>query len=173
MAIFRFFFLIIVSFMEINDGFAMDVFVCNSKPQVIAINNGLLTIVPGIVAKTECGWVLSGRKITSKRFVQDSLANLLVHQKNLDLSVMGAAPYDVFSPIVFKVNGRMIEKLGQFNKKEHRELKEALRQNKALYYTYGRGAFVYSMDAQPEENICQSLDRDLDVAETEDVKLAA
>lgn len=170
---FRLFFSIVFSFAMIGNCRAMDVLVSETKPHVIAINNGLLTIVPGIVARTECGYFFTGRKITSKRFMQDSLINLIVYEENLDRSVQGAGPYEVFCPIVFKMDGRMLKNLGQFDKKKHRELKEALRQNKALYYTYGRGAFIYSLEAQPEENICSELHGELDRAEKETIKLSA
>ena len=117
--------------------------------KTIPLNNGLLTTIVGIVSQTGYTTLGFSRHITSTSQKTDTLINLIGYQKNLDNS-KGAGPVEIFCPIVFiVVADQYIEELGQYNKKIHREAKEAIRHNKAIYLSAGQGALIYSLDHQP------------------------
>jgi hypothetical protein len=155
-----FFSVLALSSMVVINCHAMDL-----PAQINPLKEGMLTSVSGIITRVKyVGWIGYKKEIT-KRPMQDTLVQLMMYEKNLDPAAKGVGSYEMFYPLVFKVDGQFTKNLGLFNKQEHRELKEAIRQNKALYYAYGIGALVYSIDSQPSQSICSGLNRELDAAE--------
>jgi flagellar biosynthesis/type III secretory pathway ATPase len=58
--------------------------------------------------------------------------------------------HEIFRPIIIEKFGDDFINLGQFNKKTHKEVKEAIRQNKAIYSTINQGVIIYNLDQQPD-----------------------
>lgn len=122
---------------------------------IYPLNNGLLTEIPGIISQIS-GCTKNGpRYIRSTTEKKDTLINLISYTEKFDASKDREA-IKLFCPAVFKRSqpNSTIAHLGPFNKKKHRELLEAIRQNKALYYKEGQGALIYSLDTQPNLEIC-------------------
>jgi hypothetical protein len=139
--------------------------------KIIPLDNGLCTIIPGILSKTGyTGWTDFTRTIYETSEKKESLITLIYHADKLTLG-KGANDYEIFCPLTIKESNGFIENLGQFDKKKHREAVEAIRIGKALYYAQGQGALVYSMDKQPNQMVCKNLNDILDNAKKNEVKL--
>jgi hypothetical protein len=142
--------------------------------KVIPLNNGLLTIIPGILSSTgyRGGWLA----LTDKRIIydtsktEDSLINLLYYKQQLTHD-KGANDYQLFCPLTIRASNGVIENLGQFNKKQHREALEAIRSGKAIYYAQEQGALIYSLDEQPNAATCKALNNILEKAKQQDIKI--
>src|SRR5579863_6609913 len=109
------------------------------------INNGLLTEIEAKITQTDyVGFLAFNRSITGTTVNKDTLINLIHYKKVLD-NKKGANAYELFCPIVLKESNGCIIDLGQFNPYKHKEAKEAIRHNKALYYNGNQGAIIYSI----------------------------
>ena len=127
-----------------------------SLTQFIPLDNGLLTEIDAKIAQTAyVGW-FADRSITSTTIKKDTVINLLRYQRNLDNS-KGAGPYELFCPIVVKESNGLVVDLGQFDPNKHKEVQEAIRQNKAFYYNGNQGAIIYSLTQQPNINTVENM----------------
>jgi hypothetical protein len=121
---------------------------------ITPIDNGLLTELDATVARTEClGWFANNREITKLKKERGTLVTLMRYREVESLG-KGANPVTLFCPIVFKETDGSLENLGQFRRKQHRELKEACRQNKALYFDFKQGVLIYGLYSQPSPHLC-------------------
>jgi len=128
-----------------------------SLTQFIPLNNGLLTEIEAKIAQTAyVGFFTHNRSITGTTTKKDSIINLMRYLQKLDNS-KGAGPYELFCPIVLKESNGLLVDLGQFNPNEHKEAKEAIRQNKAFYYSGNQGAIIYSLTQQPNINTIKNI----------------
>lgn len=168
--------LIILSFITIKHAYAMDGLVPQvvkgKKVEIVVINNRLLTTVLGVIAITDTSFS-KGRRIGSLKLRKDTLVNLMGYEEKISSYSKGPGTVELFCPVVFKKTADSLQNLGPLNKKKHRELIEAIRENKALYYAYRQGAFVYSVDAQPEPEICQRLNAEIEKEEKKEIMLQA
>jgi hypothetical protein len=134
----------------------------DEKYQIIPINDGLLTELPGVISRIERGGGYSDAKIMSKRIKQTSLLRLLDYFKRgyTDLGWLNRQEWiDAFSPIAVQC---IIEKNNEkpifFKSKgiyqylediDRLELQEVLRLNRAVYFTAERGIILYDLQKQP------------------------
>lgn len=160
----------ITNLMIINNACAMD-----TKGQIVPLNNGLLTTIPGIVctisfknpAKNVWG-VSCNPYVASRSERTDTVLNLLSDRVpreyyNLPAGICAPCAPGHFLPLLYKLqDNNTITRIGQFDKKIDKEAKEAIRQNKALYYAIGRGAIIYSIQKQPSAKICATLAEELE-----------
>jgi hypothetical protein len=138
-----------------------------NNTKIIPLDNGLCTIIPGILSKT--GYknsLLKKRTIYETSKKEDSLLNLIDYKKSVDynfLATLTLTTYthtdnvELFCPYVFKKlpsnkSCDVFERLGQFNKEEHHEAVEAIFARKAIYYAQEQGALIYSLDEKPQIN---------------------
>lgn len=138
---------------------------------VVVINEGLLTELSAVIVQTECGW-FSGRYIKDSSRETDTIINLIRYEKKLDPTSKGASPIALFCPIIFKEKNGYVSNLGQFKKKKHHEFIEAVRQNKALYCAMGQGIFIYSLEGQPNPDICMNLKNAVENAGKQSIELS-
>jgi hypothetical protein len=139
--------------------------------EIIPLNNGLLTIIPGILSKTGYrGWLSNTRIIYDSSQKKDSLINLLYYKKQLS-NDKGANDFEIFCPLTIRESNGLMENLGQFDETTHREALEAIRFGKAIYYAQEQGALIYSLDKQPNPIVCKSLNNTLENAKNNDIKL--
>jgi hypothetical protein len=142
--------------------------------KIILLNNGLLTIIPGILSST--GYRGHWLSLTDNRIIyetsekKDSLINLLYYKKQLTHD-KGANDYQLFCPLTIKTSNGLMENLGQFDKKVHHEAIEAIRCGKAIYYAQEQGALIYSLDEQPNPIICKALNGILENAKKQNIKV--
>lgn len=165
------FFLIMLSFITIKHAEAMDE-LAPQEVEIIPINNRLLTTIPGVIAITDTSF-FEGRRIGAFELKKDTLVNLINYEKKVSSYSKGPGTVKLFCPVVFKKTAESLENLGPLNTKKHKELIEAIRENKALYYPYRQGAFVYSVNAQPEPEICQYLHAEIEQEEKKEIRLQA
>ena len=142
--------------------------------KITPLNNGLLTIIPGILSSTgyRGGWLSFGdiRIVYDTSQKKDSLINLMYYGQTLTNN-KGANDYQLFCPLTIKKSEGIIEVLGQFDKKAHREAVEAIRCGKAIYYAQEQGALIYSLDEQPNPIICKGINNLLASTKKNEVKI--
>ncbi len=161
----------ILSITAIKQSCAMDI-LASQEIGIVPINDGLLTEIDGVVAITDTSF-LKGRRIENLRLMQNTLVKLMEYENKISSHSKGPGEVELFCPVVFKKNADSLQNLGQFNKKKHQELIEAIRANRALYYRYGQGALLYSVNAQPEPEICQYLNDAIEQAGKKEIILNA
>jgi len=155
----------------IKHAYAMDI-LASQEIGIVAINDGLLTTIDGVIAITDASF-LKGRRIENVRLIQDTLVKLIDYETKISSYSKGSGTVELFCPVVFKKTTDSLQNLGQFNKSKHQELIEAIRANKALYYRYGQGALVYSVNVQPKPEVCQHLNDAIEQAGKKEIMLNA
>lgn len=170
------FLLILLSSITIKYAYAMDGLesqvITEKKVEIVVINNRLLTTIIGVIAITDTSF-LQGRRIGNLKLKKDTLVNLIGYEEKISSYSKGPGTVELFCPVVFKKTDDSLQNLGPLNKKKHRELIEAIRENKALYYPYKQGAFVYALDVQPKPEICQRLNAEIEKEEKKEIVLQA
>jgi hypothetical protein len=132
---------------------------------ITPLNNGMLTIVSGIVTKTRDKYDWKGsKKVIEKTFEKrDTLTNLLHNVACIKDGSRYSQAY--FTPMIIKLTIQQsksyIEYLGTFNKSNiyRHETKAAIVQNKALFWAHQKGFLIYSIDQQPDPSICEHVSR--------------
>lgn len=153
----------ILNTLSIYNCFGMEL---EKSDKIIRLDQGLLTTIPGktIISGYESTWYGALTKIEKIGTRNDALINLLYYETY----VKNDAPYDreYFKPLLIKLTIQQtnifIQNFGDFYTKIRREAKEAIRQNKALYYTRKQGCLIYSLSEQPDPSICEHIDRMLE-----------
>lgn len=131
------------------------------EERIITLDQGLLTTIPGKI--THIKYVNDGFFTTQEIYQftekKDSIINLLYHNIKTYEPSGG-----YFRPLIIKliIKPHSIRRLGEYNKRKHREAKEAICQKKALYYTYKQGVLLYSLDEQPTPSLVKHVERMLE-----------
>ena len=133
----------------------------------VIIDNGLLTEIDAkIVRTTEDNKSDEYRKISSITTKKDTLANLIKYRRMIIRHETPKIRYystELFCPILLKENGDgIVENLGQFNPYTHKNATEAIRQNKALYFTWHQGAIIYNHAQQPNTQNIKQIKKDIE-----------
>jgi hypothetical protein len=114
---------------------------------VIPLNEGITTIIPGVISNTYYDLLTQRRLIRNTLAETATLIDLINKKGTISKSY---TPEQLFCPIVFKISETFIENLGRLDKIKHREALGAICQKKALYYPREQGAIVYSSNTQPD-----------------------
>jgi hypothetical protein len=122
------------------------------------INNGLLTRITAITIATYSS-------MNKYKYTPDLQPTLQLQNNTLINLMQGKSSecektdyfgnynrytcHETFQPLIIEQSGNDFIDLGKFNRKTHKEVKEAIRQNKAIYTTIDQGVIVYNLDQQP------------------------
>ena len=137
----------------------------------VPINNGLLTTITAKITESHHFNNPYQNEKSHKTTTTDTLANLM--RKDHCNSNTGhihtdegyykpCTSYKLFRPIIMQqANYRFVTSYGtykfknhgEFDRQQHKEAKEAIRQNKAVYFIEGHGVIVYNLDQQPNPEI--------------------
>ena len=121
---------------------------------IFPLNNGLLTEIPGRICKLD---IQESSNIWDPHYPRTYIKSIFSEKASFLklLNHANPATSTLFYPFVYRVNydGSLLH-LGELKKNikvkgQFKEMKEAIRQNKALYLAIGRGAIVYSTIKQP------------------------
>ena len=127
-----------------------------SPQNFVVIDNGLLTEIEAKIVRTNEDSD-KFHKIAHIATKKDTLINLMQYRYLVIRSktlVKRHYSYQLFCPIVLKENkNSSLENLGQLDPYQNKEVKEAIRQNKALYCTMHQGAIIYNLTQQPNIQI--------------------
>lgn len=145
----------------------------NCDKEITHLNNGLLSEISGIITTTgEIKSIWGNKKFTESFTHDDTVINLWSY--NVESTNQGWEKR--FTPLIIKVTTHKlphcIESLGPLlnqdakTKKKHCEAKEAIRSNKALYWSYKQGVVIYSLTQQPHPSIIKLVKELLDKNET-------
>jgi hypothetical protein len=134
------------------------------EDKIITLDQGLLTVIPAKMTYNKYiteGW-LTTKKIYCFTEKKDSVINLL-HYNRCTSSGCPYTDHEYFNPLIIKLTiESSIKHLGEFDKHTHHEIKEAIRERKALYYTRKQGILIYSLNEQPDPSIVTHIDRMLE-----------
>lgn len=119
--------------------------------KIIPIKNGLLTEIDAIIYVRKSNyWGCKEKTILKKA----TLAKLVQYEKKCS-----GNKSKIFAPQVFRVTDTGASCKGQlFTREPSLELLEAIRRNQALYYAFGYGALIYSIDDRSLIKICSQIE---------------
>ena len=146
-------FIIFVTFnaLAIYNCFSMQL---EKEDKIITLDKGLLTVIPAKIIQQgykQTGFFETTPFIAAIDEREDSLINLWGYANN--------SAY--FRPLIMQVIIRqpnsLIKNHGTYYKLP-REVKEAIREKQALYYTRKQGILIYSLDQQPDPSIVTHID---------------
>lgn len=133
--------------------------------KIVPIKNGLLTEIDAIIYVREPQPLYLGYKEKTV-FKKATLAKLVHYEKKC-----GAHKFKIFAPQVFRVTDTGVSCKGQlFTEEPSLELLEAIRRNQALYYAFGYGALIYSIDDRSLIKICSQIEDRLSNAQKKGVQ---
>lgn len=119
--------------------------------KIIPIKNGLLTEIDAILYVRKSNYLGYKEKTVFKRA---TLAKLVQYEKKCS-----GNKFKIFAPQVFRVTDTRASCKGQLSTREPSlELLEAIRRNQALYYAFGYGALIYSIDDRSLRKICPQIE---------------
>jgi hypothetical protein len=122
--------------------------------RIIPIKNGLLTEIDAIIYVRKSNYLCCKEKTVFKRA---TLAKLVYYEKKCS-----GNKCKIFAPQVFRVTDTGASSKGQLSTREPSlELLEAIRRNQALYYAFGYGALIYSIDDRSLRKICPQIESHL------------
>lgn len=161
----------------------MDANTNNTISNVVPFNNGLLTKIPAIIKVSDYKWTsfFSAKYVETKtiRVSQNTiLLRLICSPRKTSGKIFGHAPgtfliehgapifpiceyEELFDPIIYDVSNEILEKRNFWNGDERYICKEAIRQGNGIYCTSGQGAIIYSLDTQPDFNLCKQIEEEL------------
>jgi len=132
--------------------------------KIIPIKNGLLTEIDAIIYVRKHHYLGYREKTVLKRA---TLAKLVHYEKKCS-----AHKFKIFAPQVFRVTDTGASCKGQlFTSEPSLELLEAIRRNQALYYAFGYGALIYSIDDRSLIKICSQIEDRLIKTQKKGVRL--